>query len=704
VYAAVLGAVAAHVSTTARRPPLLVSGVAAVLLSRSPLAIVCALASVVLTALSTRHLRRRAVFARGAAGGLAVVSLLETSMQVTARLTGVGVVLVVVPILVSGLRWGGSTQRRRAVLVLAAAGAFAALASAAALATVMRDSDLVDLGTRELELGLSAARAGDADTAAEHFERAGTALAGARDGLNRWGLPARAVPIVGQHVESTTTVLDDVVDVLGQAGRTAGLAGQDRLAVRGGKVPTSEIAALENPFRRLARLLGTVRADVADRLDDPLIEPLSRRLRRLGELAGRAEREAALTADAAAFVPRAFGGIGPRRYLVLFTSPAEARGRFGFPGSFAEVLFEDGQYRLGEHGTSSSTFGPGSIQAASFDLADERVEPYLRYGVTGLFTAVTVAPDFETVAHLAAEEWEESGRPPVDGVLRFDPASLAALLQHTGPVQVPSVPVPLTSENLEQFLLVDQYLQFPSNQAPRRELLDTVAEVTFGRLETADLPPPQDLVDLFAPLVRRGHLNIVAFDRDAAPLFDRSALSGAFDPPASDSLVVTSVNSVGNKIDTFLSKSVTYEANVDEGHLAGVVRVELTNAAPPTGLPFYVIGSAKVPPPPRGTNLVSLLVYTSVEVDGATLGGAPVPVRTTATAGRWLTQLLVELPPGGSATVELRLDGPLPDGPYRLALGPGGGVTADTYQVRVSGARDTVLTYGGRVTQQVDLR
>ena len=408
-------------------------------------------------------------------------------------------------------------------------------------------------------------------------------------------MPARIVPVLGQHVEATTTVLQDVVDVTGQASRTAGMAAQDDLAVRGGQVGLQEVAALEQPFRRLTRLLREIRVDVADRLGDPLLPQLERRLRRLGEQATRAEREASLTADAAAFVPTALGRDGPRRYLVLFTSPAEARGRFGFPGSFAEVLFEDGRYRLGEHGTTSATFPSGSLEVTSFPSTDDRVQPYLSYGVTNLLSSVTIPPDFRTVARLAAEGWAETGRAPVDGVMRFDPASLAALLQQTGPVQVAGVDALLTSENLEQFLLVDQYVQFPDEQAPRREVLDTVAEVTFERLETADLPPPSGLVDLFAPLVREGHLQIVTFDPDGADLFDRSALSGGFDAPRSDSLVVTTVNSGGNKIDTFLSTSVTYDADVADGHLRGTVWVDLTNAAPAGGLPFYVIGSSTAP-------------------------------------------------------------------------------------------------------------
>src|SRR5205807_3465323 len=104
------------------------------------------------------------------------------------------------------------------------------------------------------------------------------------------------------------------------------------------------------------------------------------------------------------------------------------------------------------------------------------------------------------------------------GVLRFDPAALGALVALTGPVTVDSVPQPLTSANLEQFLVFGQYVQFPNAVAPRREVLQTVSDVTFERLQGANLPQPRALIEGFSPLVRAGHMEMVSFDPDGRRL------------------------------------------------------------------------------------------------------------------------------------------------------------------------------------------
>ena len=57
-----------------------------------------------------------------------------------------------------------------------------------------------------------------------------------------------------------------------------------------------------------------------------------------------------------------------------------------------------------------------------------------------------------------------------DGVLYADPTALAALLQLTGPVQVPGLDAAIDSTNVEEYLFVGQYVQYDTDRrpAPRR--------------------------------------------------------------------------------------------------------------------------------------------------------------------------------------------------------------------------------------------
>jgi hypothetical protein len=268
---------------------------------------------------------------------------------------------------------------------------------------------------------------------------------------------------------------------------------------------------------------------------------------------------------------------------------------------------------------------------------------------------------------------------------------------------VPSVPELLSADNLEQFLVFDQYLQFDEENAPRREVLETVSDVTFERLQQGTLPAPRQIVNAFGPLAAAGHLDLVALDDAGRDFFDLIGVSGRFDPPDADALLVTTVNSGGNKIDSFLTRSVRYEAAVRDERLSGTVSVTLANASPSGALPFYVIGSSTEPPLPRGTNRVSLLVYTAVPVTEATVDGQPALVRSELTAGRWVHQILVELPPGQARTVALALDGPIEADDYGLTLEPGLGTTTDAYEVEVTRDGEAPLTFSGRVTTSVRL-
>jgi hypothetical protein len=692
-----IAAAAAYLGSTAKRGPLLVAALLAVVTSRSLFAAFMAILAILLGTLSTRNLKRRAFFARGTSAGAAAVSLLSSAPDLPWWASAVAIAGVVSPIVMSGFRNAAREVRRRIVVVAVLGSLYLVGASGMAAVGALSGAGSVDDGTIALEIGLAAARVGDVATASAQLEVARAELSQAHDAVTRLGLLGRVVPITAQHVSTLSSLLADAERAAGQAGRTAIVAETNELGVRAGRVDLDAVEALQNPLRRLADNLGAVVDEAREGRDEPLLPLVKDRLDRLEGPVTKAWQEAVRASEAAAVLPDLLGIDETRRYLVLFTSPAEARGRFGFPGSFAEVTFDDGRLALLEHGATSEVFFNLRPSAVGLDLRDEQIAPYLSYGPTQTFLSATIPPDFPTVARLARHLWEQSGREPLDGVLRFDPRSLAPLLAFTGPVQVAGVPQPLTAENLEQFLVFDQYLQFPQSNAPRREVLETVSEVVMRRLQGADLPPPRALVDIFQPLVAEGRLGVVAFDERGLDFLDLAGLSGRFTPPTTDSLLVTSVNVTGNKIDSFLTRKVRYDAQVVDGRLTGTVTVELHNAAPPSGLPFYVIGSATQPPLPLGTNRTTLLVYTSLPVVERSIDGEAGVGRTDTTAGRYLHQIVVELPPGATRSVELRLDGEVPDDPYRLVLEPGGGAVPDEYDVEIAVDSGSRHTFRGRV-------
>ena len=404
-------------------------------------------------------------------------------------------------------------------------------------------------------------------------------------------------------------------------------------------------------------------------------------------------------------MPEALGRSGQRRYLVIFTSPAEARGRFGFPGSFAEVTFDKGRFRLGEHGSTSQLLNSTTYDQGDFDLGAQQLRPYLAYGSTRTVLSSTISPDFPTVAEVLGRMWVQSGRKPVDGVVRFDPSSLARLMTFTGPVSVPGRAEPLTADTVEQFLLVDQYVQYSASQtqAPRREVLDEVAETTFERLETADLPPPRELIDVFRTAVAAQHLQVAFFDEDEHAFVRAVGLDGAFADPEVDGLAVTTVNGLGNKIDSFLDRTITYRGTVDAGSVDATLQITLGNQAPAGGLPDYVIGSFSQPPPPKGTNRMTLLVYTAVPAESVDTDPSARLLQSGRSGGWWLHEIEVSLPSGGTTTVSLHLVGEVADGPYQLVLEPGGGTRPDSADIDLT-VDGTPFRHRGRTLETMRLQ
>ena len=212
------------------------------------------------------------------------------------------------------------------------------------------------------------------------------------------------------------------------------------------------------------------------------------------------------------------------------------------------------------------------------------------------------------------------------------------------------------------------------------------------------------LADIFSPLVKADHLHAVAFETDANAFLAEVGMGGGFPAPASDSLLVTNVNAVGNKIDTFLERSVVYRAEVDPGtgDTTGTLTVTLHNAAPGSDLPMYVIGSPLRPRPPLGTNRTQLFVYSSLPATSATVDGTPVGYATNRTDGRFLHQVELDIGPDATAVVVLQLAGSLPTHPYSLELRPGGGVAPDPYAVHVTAGSEPLARYDGIVTQPID--
>ncbi|HEX7131186.1 MAG TPA: DUF4012 domain-containing protein, partial [Iamia sp.] len=247
----------------------------------------------------------------------------------------------------------------------------------------------------------------------------------------------------------------------------------------------------------------------------------------------------------------------------------------------------------------------------------------------------------------------------VDGVVVADPFALAALMELTGPIEVPSVGFPLDGDNAAEFLLREQYILYEGERAERKDRLEDVAEATFEALTERSLPGPRQLGKVLGPTVAEKRLMFFPFDAEGQGLIEDMGALGRFEQPeGSDLLSVRTANLRANKIDTFVHRSITYDAAYDAGTgtVDATVTVVVRNDAPSSGLPDYIIGPVGASEP-QGTSRVLTAVFTPLLATGATVDGEAVGVEPQQEVGLNVFSVPLTIPPGGQVTLELSLSG-----------------------------------------------
>jgi Protein of unknown function (DUF4012) len=692
-------AVVAAAASTGRRWTWFVLAGVALVAAGDRVAVGCAVAALALALVSSRPVRPHPAVG-AAVGGLGAFALLHAANPAGHGSSAVVAALGAAPVLVSGYRNAARRTRRRARWGVAAAVATIVVVGAAYGAAALAARADAERGIDRLEAGLAAARDGDDAAAATHLAAAADAFAAAeRDLGGPLAVPAQVLPVVGQNARAAESMAAAAADVAGQGATAATEADVDTLTVQGGRLDLARVAALGGPLDDVAVALD----GAADRLDgddtDWLVPPVADRLDDVRAELATARPDVDLAADATRLVPAMFGGERPTRWFVAFVTPVEARGRTGFLGNYAELTATGGDVEMTRFGRASELESGGTPAAQrTISGPDDYLARWGRFEPQATWRNVTMSPDFPSIGQVIAELYPQSGGQPVDGVIAVDPVGLAALLRLTGPIEVPDVPVPLTADNAAGFLLRDQYLAFAENE-DRIDALESIARTTFDRLTTGDLPGPRAIGDSLSAAVAGGHLHAYAADPAQQALFEDLGVDGALpDPDTGDYIGVVANNAVGNKIDLFLARRLTYDVDwdPDTGRVDATATVVLTNGAPAGGLPRIVIGSPirGEDAPPIGTNRTHLSIYSPWDAETVRLDGEPVAVERQREGERNAYSLFIDVPPdGGTRTIELRLSGRIArPREYDLVVGTQPLVTADQLHLSVRAADGQGLT------------
>jgi len=564
-------------------------------------------------------------------------------------------------------------KKRRAVRnVVTAVSVFLVIAGLGAAAAVAMAFGDVRTGSSAAREALNGARDGDAEGARVNLASASSSFSSASSRVNsHLTTPALLVPGLAQQVEAVRTTVDQGLSISETADDLVATADYDRLQYQG-RLDLEQVQDLAGPAGRADDVLDEARSQLVRLQDAALLPPLADRIDAFAADIDQARRDTALAADLLDVTPGLFGADGPRRYLIVFITPAELRGAGGFIGSYAELELDDGQAALTRSGRIDDLLEGPNRGSRRISGPASYLRRYGRFEPGVFLQDVTYSPDFPSDAQVIAELYPQAGGQAVDGVIAVDPSGLAALLQLTGPVEVEGLGQPLTADNAEEILTRSQYLEL-GDRAARGEIMSAATKATFEKLINSSLPAPRRLANVLSPAARGGHLRLWSPDEKEQALFERLGADGSLVIPAgSDGFSIVQQNAGNNKIDAYLKRTITYEptVNADTGELRAELTIKLTNGVPFAVLPEAVGGNTRGAP--DGTNVTTLSLFTRNVVTKATIDGEPLTMGPGTEKGlnAWDTPQF-DIPAGATVTIKIELAGgvDLQHG-YRLTILP----------------------------------
>jgi hypothetical protein len=332
-------------------------------------------------------------------------------------------------------------------------------------------------------------------------------------------------------------------------------------------------------------------------------------------LASRSAHRVMLLAEA---LPALLGKEEPRRYLLAFQSPSEARGSGGFIGYYGELSAKDGRIRLAHIGPVSELTGrepkPNELEGPEWFLQ--------RYGDLGSLDQIQMinqSPHFPAVAEVLLSMYEGATGADVDGVVAMDPVALGQLTSATGPITGQGLPTEIGATNAAQVLLHDSYASFEGTQKQNR-YLESVVKAFWERLNAGatDLPT---LATSLQDAVATGHLKVYARDAEVQSALQELEATGSVTPYGPNVQVVCHNNLGANKVDYFLDRSIRTSVRFDEAGAALVdTLVELENAAP-DGAPSTLLGDFAVGGRGVNTMVLSWLMPSGAETGRVEIEG-----------------------------------------------------------------------------------
>jgi len=483
-------------------------------------------------------------------------------------------------------------------------------------------------------------------------------------------LPARllsVIPVARQNIAALDAAATQGMPVLGAAielRRTVDALGSGGL-MGDGRVRINAVHALSSPLRdqleTLTELLHALEEHRSGWLLPSLwdeVTGLIRRAEHVQEGVRNAVRVIA-HADALLGVPK------PRTYLIVLINNAELRAAGGIPSGVGTIIVSDGMFELGDF-----YYAPQLRDAPPYERVPAPRDFRRRFGRYGsdtlLWVNTTFSADVPDVAVVSARLFRAATGIATDGVLFADPRGVAALMDPDATITAPESGRNLTPEELPTYAYLDVYLEETAGHvADRHRALLEVGRLAFEEIIEGDFGD-MDQMTAAGLAFAGGHLRFVPFDPEERAALDAIGVTGQLERPDGDTVLVTTWNSGGDKLDYWARRHIRHSCTIGEAATSAECSTTVTiRNVIPRRLPATVANR------PYGLmkTFIELLTPRQANLRGVYLNGKPARYYLDRQDGHSAVGLYVRIAPAERIRAQVVYDLPV-DASYSLRVTP----------------------------------
>jgi hypothetical protein len=277
------------------------------------------------------------------------------------------------------------------------------------------------------------------------------------------------------------------------------------------------------------------------------------------------------------------GASGLKTYLVAQVDPAELRAGGGFIGSYAILTIDKGKINL-EQGKNVADIDipypkPG---AKDYVAQPEPLDEFTGIGRGWVLGDANFFPDFPTSAVTAQKLFLGETGKKVDGVISIDPWAVAALLDVTGPLDVPQWNTRVDAKTFAEAVFISQEGAATNQNANRKNFFPDVANLIIQKLSTLPADQWSKLLTALNSTVTQRHLQVYFNTPATEKQMDRMGWTGSLVKPAGqETMYEVESNFGGDKANHFLTRSYDLQLTAAVGVLHHKLVIDYKDATPP---------------------------------------------------------------------------------------------------------------------------